>query len=413
MRLILNGLIRILSVLPKLFLTFYLLKKWDLAEIGRYNLLNTNILILTLIVGLDFYNYSNRELVKNKSTNRGTILIRQIVLYIIAYFLLIPPLYYFVLKYYLADNIIISFFIILICEHLSQEIYRILNVLEFQIFASILLALRNGLWICLLFIYVSFTNDSPLTIEILLKFWSGGSTVCLIISVFILIKKINIILPSFRIYDSLIFYRKALKITSIYFFITVIYKFLEYSGRYIIAYYFDPKILGVYSVFYQVSGLMSLLFDSTIITFLYPKLIKYFNDAEMNNINITVTNNVVNMLLLGFFEIIVCYSFRRNIYSFFNKPELENFDMLLILILTSNLVYSLSYIYHYALYAMQDDKGIFKTVFFSFLINFSSFLLIPLIGIYSVAIGSLFSYIALLFFKYYRYKKTFSNLTLD
>ena len=408
MKIAINGFLRVLSILPKLYLSFYLLRVWTLDDIGKFNLLSTTITILILIIGLDFYNYSNRELVNSDNQLvKGEILLRQIVFYFCIYSLLLPILYLLLRRFLPLGELEIYFFIILICEHLSQEIYRILNILKFQITASILLAVRNTLWICIFFVTFFFNNETEVTFSILFKSWAVGTTICTIFSFLILNSKINFKDFFFSYKRTFDFYRKSTKVVGIYFLITILYKLLEYSGRYILNIYFDPKVLGVYSIFYQISNLMTLFIDSTIIAFLYPKLLSCLQENDFKSFRVEVVNSTFKILLFGLAFIGVFYILSDEVYTFIGKTELKNYDSLLLIILFSNLIYSLSFVYHYALYSMQKDKSIFYSVIFSFILYLSTSVFIMYFNIYGVALGGFISYSGLFFSKYFIYKNKF------
>src|SRR5690606_30216436 len=58
---------------------------------------------------------------------------------------------------------------------------------------------------------------------------------------------------------------------------TILYKLIEYSGRYFLNYYFTAKEVGVYTFFSGVANILFVFVQTLVIIELYPKLLESKN----------------------------------------------------------------------------------------------------------------------------------------
>lgn len=410
-----NLFIRIFSIFPKLFLIVIISKKWSLNEIGSFNLFSTSIILLTFILGLDYYNYSNRKLIECPKTERINIIFKQFFFYLLTYCIVLPLSYFLFYKSSFPQEWTEYFYLILITEHLSQEIYRILNILEKQLVASVLLTIRTGLWI---FILVLFTynwslNVINISMSTVLSYWTIGCVISFLCSMFILYKEISFLHSSdfsFSFLELFNWYKDSFKITALYLMMTISYKSLEYGGRYFVTYFHGLETLGIYSIFYQISNLINIFVEASIITFLYPKLVKFYTENNKLRFKEEVDKSIKRILGICFFFGIILILGEQIIFSFLSKKYLSNYLNLYIIILAGNTLFMTANLYHYGLYGMQKDNAIFKSTIYGFLINIiSTLILLPILGIYSVAVGSFIAYLVLFLLKYFYFKQFFEK----
>lgn len=85
-----NVMLRCLTLGSKFFLFFFLAKYLEPSELGFYGLIAASISYSLLIVGFDFYAFSNRDLIKTEKQYWAAKLRDQAIVYIIIYFALFP-----------------------------------------------------------------------------------------------------------------------------------------------------------------------------------------------------------------------------------------------------------------------------------------------------------------------------------
>ena len=213
---------RAITIFLKFILSIIVIKELSVDDYGLLGLFQSSIVILTFVLGFDFYNYSSRELISN-AKNKFFILNNQLVFYFFSYLILIPLIILFSKIFGFFSEYLSLFVCILILEHLSQEIYRLLIILKKTIPATILLFLRSGVWILFLLGLIYF--NKYITLNLLYFLWTIGA----FMSVFYGIKFIKF-KPSRQI--NLLWIKKGVKTSLPFFISTILFKLIEFSGRY-------------------------------------------------------------------------------------------------------------------------------------------------------------------------------------
>src|SRR5690606_19233268 len=147
-----NILLRAVTIGLKFVLSVVVIKMLDIESFGVLGLFQSSIIILTFVIGLDFYSFSSREILKEGAKEFSFYFNNQIVLHLIIYLLFIPICYVLSRMGIMEVKYLNFFYIILISEHMSQELYRILIILKKTTPATIVLFLRSGFWIVILYI---------------------------------------------------------------------------------------------------------------------------------------------------------------------------------------------------------------------------------------------------------------------
>src|SRR5690554_5042629 len=122
---VINIFLRGLTLGCKFLLVVFLAKLLTLEELALYGLLVATVAYAIYPLGFEFYTYSARELIGTDNSERGEYFKSQAVLHIISYLVFLPL---FALIFYfdfLPHDYILLFYIILILEHLNQELFRI------------------------------------------------------------------------------------------------------------------------------------------------------------------------------------------------------------------------------------------------------------------------------------------------
>lgn len=137
---------RITTLTTRFAFVFVLAKFLDPALVGYYGLFTASIGYALYLVGLDFYTYATREIIRAPAEQRGPMIKGQIALSGGLYVLVLPGS---LLVLGMADwpgYLYWWFAPILVLEYLNQEISRLLIALSRQVTASMVLFLRQGSW---------------------------------------------------------------------------------------------------------------------------------------------------------------------------------------------------------------------------------------------------------------------------
>ena len=395
-----NLLIRGSATIIKLAFTLFLGSLFTEVEFGLYSLIISSIYISLILIGFDIYLDANRRIIQKDSIqDQSRILNNQIASYL-PFYILFTIIIFFIPERIIPKDFIFLFLTISILEHLNSEIFRLLLALRKTIIANLLFFIRNALWPIVIFI-LYLINDH-LDIYTLLLYWLYASILALVIGFYFLRKKYKINLS--LIDRKTIF--KSYKFALIFFIGTVAYKIVEFSDRYFIDYYLNKQSVGVYSLFSQFGNVLNTIIFTIVISIGYPKLLKaiYNNNHKM----IVKERNMMLMeiVVISFLTLIGGYFFLNIILDVINKPLYFEYDFLFYLVIISNILFNISYVYHFVMIGFQKDLAITKITIIGAGINILlNVILIPKIGIIGAIYSKTIAFTFILFTKYFMQKK--------
>ncbi|TRZ43457.1 hypothetical protein D3A96_10860, partial [Robertkochia marina] len=368
------------GILGKFILTIVVTRNISVEFQGGVGLLNSTITILVLIFGLDFYNYSNKQLVSSNKTP-AFILKNNFLILLVAYLLLSPLLFIFFQSYFkegLNSNLNFWLFLfVILFEHIGQEFFRFFIALGKSFTANILLFLRTGIWPICFSSYVMFTSN-PVNLNTLLKFWLIFCLLNLIFSI--------LIFPTFRkIVEERIdlnWIKKGLKVSGLMLMATFCLKLLEYADRYFLEYFYTLKDVGIYTFYFQIANIYNVIVFTLIISFVYPKIILVAKEGTLENIINEIVKNQKSTLLLFLLLNLLFILVIPVLLNFMQRPELEGNQWVLYGLLIGNLFLNLGYYYHYLLIGWDEERTILKVTMLSTIIS----LLLNIILIKSIGI---------------------------
>src|SRR5690606_1309225 len=135
----------------KFVLIFFLARFLEPEDVGLYGLLVLTVAYALYPRGLDFYTYSTREILRDDRSHWGVLVRNHCALALLLYSIVLPWLLLVFALDYLPWPLAPWFYVLLILEHLNQELSRLLVAVSKQMMASLVLFLRQGVW-CLVII---------------------------------------------------------------------------------------------------------------------------------------------------------------------------------------------------------------------------------------------------------------------
>jgi len=406
-----NLLIRGFTMASKLFLIIVLAKLLEPSEVGTFGLFIVTVSIWVLIIGSDFYAYSQRELLQREKEEWSFVIQHQITATLLLYVLLLPfTLFLFVFDL-LPDHLIYIFYLILILEHISQEINRLLIVMQKQLSASFVLFIRSSIWIWVV-IPLMWTTPSLNNLDTVLIAWSIGSFLSIILGSYLIFKEI----PNWSVYPlDLNWISNGLKIGLFFFISTIAYQAILTIDRYFIESYSTATDLGIY-VFYisLILGIGGFL-QATIFSFLYPKLIKYYPlnktiEFKKTMRELTYSTIVLTLVFIGLLLYLVPV-----LLNWIERPLYATYYDLFYILLVMLFIFALAQVPHQGLYAMHEDRVIVYSHVTGLLVFISNAYIWKSAGIMTSVAFSLtiaFGWIGLMkSYYYFKYVKIFYRTT--
>lgn len=396
----LNLVFRALSIISKFLLILYVAKYQGTDNLGIYGIFNTSVLLGIQFIGLDFYVFNTRELLREP--RQQPLIARQLYFHLFSYVLVFPLLFIFVANTeFITANHIFYFMVILLLEHLSNELYRLLLTLKKDTLASFILFLRTSSWIIILLTLWE-TRVVSLNLESIYIAWILGNLCSLAFPLVYLSKSYDWITSDFEIRIDWIL--KGLKISTPFFICTLFLKLLEYSNRYILDYYHGKYEIGVYTFFSNFAGTLSIGVFTLVTMVQFPKIVALGNRGIENkefrdeSKRFTKTTSLMALALSPF----VVMGVAGVIWFMGDANYWGDFGSFVILV-AANILISFNYATHYVLFSVHHDKHILFSNLAGVLISLIlSFLLIPTWAIMgasiSLAIGFLIVILVQLYF---------------
>ena len=141
-----NLFLRGISMLSKFALVICIAKFLTLEEVGTYGLFTATISFSVIALGGEFYTYSQRELLSVERGQWPSVLRNQAFASLLLYCVFLPAQLLVFYKGFIPFSLMLVYFIILVLEHVAQELNRTLIAMHKQLVASIILFFRLGAW---------------------------------------------------------------------------------------------------------------------------------------------------------------------------------------------------------------------------------------------------------------------------
>lgn len=352
-----NLALRVLAMGAKFLLIFLISKYLAVEQLGEYGIFFTTILIMTFVLGYDFYTYGTRQLLKYE--DRQIIFIRDQFIFFALLYVLILPLLLSLFIYKLVDwKYILYFYLILIFEHLSQELYRLYTTISKPIFANILLFVRSGVWIYILAVLWWGEIILDYSLEQVYISWLVFSFLSVLLGIVGLFKSYDMSLLKEKIDWQWI--KEGVKISSSFFIGTIAYKIVEFSNRYVIDLYWSKQEVGIFTFFSNIANAVQTLVFTLVIMIFYPKLVSAYSKGRLDEFLVLKKHffkEVIIYTVLSCSVIIITITPLLNYVG--NQLYIDNVAQLYYLLLAIFFL-NLSFVSHYILYAQEKDVVIRK-----------------------------------------------------
>lgn len=323
-------------------------------EVGLYGLIAVTVSYSIYFVGFEFYTYSTRDLVGKPKNDWPRLISSQVVFFGIMYLLVLPILSLLFLFGHLPLQLLAGFLVLLVLEHLSSELMRLLVASENQMLATIIIFIKQALW-AVFFVLMMWMFPATRNIETLLLFWIFGAALGIVIGIAPLLKldwKHSVVSPDWKWVRRGIWIALPLLISSISaraIFTLDRYAFEALNGL---------ALLGAYSVYMSIAAAMLSFMESGVFVFFYPRMMKAYKRGDLSEFE-SVYKKMEKQAFVWLFVLMISISFSVPVV-FSMLSERIYYDNILLFygMLFAISVFLVGYIYQYALYATLQDKGI-------------------------------------------------------
>lgn len=309
---LLNIALRSFGMGAKFVLILFLAKELTASDVGVFGLFVSGVAFAVLLVGFDYYSFSNRELLSVEEYRWSELIQMQIYAYLPVYILLIPTsiliFYYDFLPWWLFG----WFIALLVIEHISQEINRLLNTMQMQLKASAVLFVRSGLWVFVL-IPVALIQDSTMSLRFVLLMWFFGSLLSVVLGGYFILSRVafnQVYRPDVK------WIVKGYKVGFVFLIATMALKALSTVDRYWLKEISSTEIVGVYVFYISMILGMSAFLHAAVVVFLSPQIIRacqledwplFYKKMREFKLSIVLFTFVSSALLILFIDRVVLW----------------------------------------------------------------------------------------------------------
>ena len=398
--------LRGVSMGAKFLLVIGLSKEFTPSEYGVFSLIITTLTFLIFIVGFDFYNFSHREIVNNNN-KEASFLFNQLYFHLACYAVCFPLTVFMFYKTGISMSYLTPLYILLILEHIGQEIFRLFNLYNKPNVANLTLVFRTAFWITIMVLFEGLIFSRAITIQTVLFYWIGGSLLSICYSVFHALygQKTNSIDIN-KIKLDIKWITKGIKVSITFFLGTVAYKLIEYSDRYIIDMYLNKEQVGVYSFYANLSNIINVVVGALTIALLVPNLMRDVNSKITSRIEASKRSFFKEIAIITLSVAVLVLVLITPILNWLEKPiyseEVSSFYILVF----ANVFLNFSLFYHFLLYSYKKDKAILTPTIYAALLNVVlNLIFIPKHGIIAASYSTLISFFLILVLKHKNWKQ--------
>jgi O-antigen/teichoic acid export membrane protein len=394
--------IRVSTLLIRFVFIFTLAKLVDVEIVALYGLILATISFAVMLLGADFYIYAQREMLQRDKLEWYWVISQQIYAQAGLCILFLPLVFLLFIFKILSWEVLVLFFLLLIFEHISQEINRILVAMHQQIQASIILLIRKALWMLPVMFFIHSNNDFA-KIDFILWAWVAGCFLSIIIGIKNI--KANITFPSLPAVD-FIWIKSGFKLAGMLLISTLCIKGLTTFDKYAIEILGNLELLGVYVLYMTiVFGTFSFL-EPAVYSFLYPTLLSSYHKKDHNLFNKTFKELIYSTIFIGTLLSLFIYLFTPFLLNWIDKEEYINSLNILHTLIIVGFISNLGYIPHYYLYSANAYNWIIYPRIFSLIIFFVTIYFIERENILeTVSYALLAAYLSILLIKMLGYFK--------
>lgn len=352
------------TLASKFLLIFFLAKFLEPKELGLYGLLTVTISYALYLLGFDFYTFTTREILKRERHEWGGLLKNQGALSATLYIIVLPLLSLVFIEGLLPWSIAGWFFVLLVLEHLTQELSRLLIAISEQLLASIMLFMRSGVWAVFVTALMYFRSDMR-DLNIVLGSWTLGSFIALLLAIY-RFKKLQ--MSGWHKKIDWLWISTGLKVAIPLLIATLALRGLLTIDRYWFADLVNLEVLGAYVLFMGFSNALLSFLDAGVFAFIYPALISAHHNKDATNFRLKLRALLWQTVILCVAFSVIALAIIAPLLTWLNKPlYLENEKLFPWTLLITSLS-ALGMIPHYALYAQGLDRPIIHSHIASLLI---------------------------------------------
>lgn len=342
------------TLASRFLLIFFLARFLEPAQLGLYGLLTATIGYSLYLLGLDFYTFTTREVLKRERHEWGGLLKDQGALSLVLYAVFIPLLSLIFVKGLLPWNLAVWFFPLLVLEHINQELGRLLIAISQQLLASVILFIRQGTWAIAVTALMAVEPTSR-SLDYVLGAWTVAGVTAVLIGAY---RLTQLGIGGWHKKVDWSWIVTGLKVSIPLLVATLGLRGVFTLDRYWLQTLGGLEIVGAYVLFMGISGALMAFLDAGVFAFSYPGLISAHQKKQPEMFQKILRLLLVQTLMLTVAFIVVSLLLLSPLLSWLGNPLYTAQQYLYPWVLITTVLFALSMVPHFALYAQGIDRPI-------------------------------------------------------
>lgn len=351
---LLNIGLRVATLGTRFLLIFFLAKYLESAAVGYYGLFTAAVGYAMYFVGLDFYTYVTREVIKTPVEQRGQLIKSQVALSGVLYLVLWPFAIVFLYQSGWPEHLVWWFFPILLLEHFNQEISRFLIALSEQIMASVILFVRQGSWAMAVVALMTWHTPSR-NLDTVMALWAIAGLSAAAIGIW---KLMQLRMGGWGAVVNWGWIKKGIRISLAFLIATLALRGVQTLDRYWLESLGGIDIVAAYVILLGVASTLMVFLDAGVFAFAYPALIKLSHQQDQAAAKSKVRQMLMQTLLLSAAFALCSWLALPYLLGWIGNPIYLSAQHWYPWVLLAIVLNALSMVPHYALYARGHDKHI-------------------------------------------------------
>ncbi len=333
---------------------FFLAKYLDPASVGYYGLFAAAVGYAMYFVGLDFYTYVTREIIKTDVETRGQLLKSQAALSGVLYIVLCPFAIFFLYQSGWPGHQVWWFFPILILEHFNQEMSRFLVAMSEQITASVILFVRQGSWAMVIVALMTWNTPSR-HLDTVMTLWAIAGLAAAAIGIW---KLRQLRMGGWEASANWGWIKKGIRVSLAFLIATLALRGMQTFDRYWLESLGGIEMVGAYVILLGVASTLLAFLDAGVFAFAYPALINFSHQQNHAAATAKVRQMLMQTLVLSAAFALLSWLSLPYLLRWIGNPIYLAAQHWYPWLLAAMVLNALSMVPHYALYARGQDRHI-------------------------------------------------------
>lgn len=361
---LLNLAIRAATLGCRFLFIFFLAKLLTPEELGLYGLVTATIAYVLYLVGLDFYTFTTRELVKLDRSRWGSVLKNQAALSVLLYAVVLPLVFLVFVADLLPWSVAKWLFVLIVLEHICQEMSRLFVAVNEQLFASLQLFLRQGSW--------------AIVVTALMLMVAGVRNLDTVFALWLVAGIATVGLGVFKLYRLRVggwqeaidwsWIRRGVRIAVPLLLATLALRAISTFDRYWLQELASLQVVGAYVLFVGISGTLLAFLDAGVFAYAYPALIKVFHAQQPAQYRAQMRTMCLHALVVIVGFAVTSMLVLPYLLQWIGNPVYLQYQQLFPWLLLAMGLNALGMVPHYALYAQKQDRPIIQSHLWSLVV---------------------------------------------